>query len=83
MRVVLKIDYDGNPYLLLKSEKPQLRLSESSIEDELLELFVRKAKSKGIVLKNESDMETRDDYMSIRLKGKENENDCNRKHKVF
>lgn len=76
MKVVLKIDYDGNPYLLLKSEK-SLRLSESSIEDELLELFVRKAKAKGIVLKNESDMETRNDYMSIRLKGKENENDCN------
>lgn len=110
MKVILKIDYDGNPYLLLKSEKSQLRLSESSIEDELLELFIRKAKAKakGIVLKNESDMETRegewlqdscvfveiekkqcrvmtpnaklsrtDDYMSIRIKGKENENDCN------
>lgn len=31
MRVVLKIDYDGNPYLLLKSEKSQLRLSEPSM----------------------------------------------------
>lgn len=67
MRILLKVDYDGNPYLLLKSEKSQSRLSESS-GDELLELFIRKAKAKGIVLKNESDMETRDDYASIGLK---------------
>lgn len=66
MKISLKVDYDGEPYIVLLSEKPALHHAEQCTESELLELFIRKAKEKGLIIKNESDMETRNDYASIR-----------------
>ena len=62
MKIELKIDYEGNPYLELNAGFPR------RVEDELLEHFIRKALEKGIEIKNEADMDTRTDYASIRLK---------------
>ena len=67
MKISLKVDYDGEPYLVLLSQKPALHHTEQCTESELLELFIRKAKQRGLIIKNESDMDTRDDYASIRL----------------
>lgn len=67
MKLSLKVDYDGEPYIVLLSEKPALHHTEQCTESELLELFIRQAKKRGMVIKNESDMETRNDYASIRL----------------
>ena len=67
MKISLKLDYDGEPYIVLLSEKPALHNTEQCTESELLELFIRQAKKRGIVIKNESDMETRNNYASIRL----------------
>lgn len=60
MNLKLKLDYEGNPYLELLSKQENL-------EDEALELFIREARKNGIYLKNEADMESRDDYASIRF----------------
>jgi hypothetical protein len=70
MRISLKVDFCGEPYIVLLSQKPALHHTEQCAESELLELFIRKAKNRGLVIKNESDMDTRDDYASIRI-GKE------------
>ena len=67
MKMLLKLDYDGEPYIVLLSETPALHASTQCTDSELLELFIRQAKKRGIVIKNESDMETRNDYASIRL----------------
>lgn len=67
MKIILKLNYDGEPYIILLSEKPAISHNEQCTDAELLELFIRKAKKQGIELKNESDMDTRNDYASIRL----------------
>lgn len=70
MKISLKLDYDGEPYIVLLSDKPALSHTEQCVESELLEFFIEQSKTRGLELKNESDMETRNDYASIRL-GKE------------
>lgn len=67
MKISLKVDYEGEPYIVLLSEKPELSLTNQCTESELLEFFIRQAKERGVVIKNEADMQTRDDYASIRL----------------
>ena len=67
MKISLKVDYDGEPYIVLLSEKPALAHTEQCVEGELLEHFIKEAKRRGLVIKNEADMQTRDDYASIRL----------------
>lgn len=49
MEIKLKVDYDGNPYISLYSGGNL----ELSAEEELLEVFIRKAKEKGIIIINE------------------------------
>ena len=63
MKIELKIDYDGKPYIELYAGD----YGEDTKQD-LLELFIREAKRKGIVIKNEGDFETSDTYASIRIK---------------
>ena len=71
MKISLKIDFDGEPYIELLSENSIIESEEERTLSDLLELFVRKARNNGIEIKNESDMETRSDYASIRIKQKE------------
>ena len=66
MEIKLKIDYEGEPYLVLLSEKSAISPSLSS---DTLELFIRQARRRGIVIKNESSLETANGYASIRLGG--------------
>jgi len=68
MKMLLKLNQDGEPYIVLLSEKPPLCNTSQCADSELLELFIREAKQRGIELVNEADMDTRNDYASIRLK---------------
>lgn len=68
MKIALKLDNSGEPYIVLLSEKPAIHQTEQCTDAELLEQFIRKAKQQGLELKNESDMKMRNDYASIRLK---------------
>ena len=68
MKISLKLDYEGQPYLVLLSEKPAIGHTEQCTDAELLELFIRQAKKRGLVLMNEYNMEIRNDYASIRLR---------------
>jgi hypothetical protein len=63
MKIELKIDYDGKPYLELYAGD----YGEDTKQD-LLELFIREAKRKGIYIKNEGGYESSDTYASIRIK---------------
>jgi hypothetical protein len=63
MEIELKIDEKGNPYLSLYAGD----YGNDTLQD-LLELFISRAKEKGLVVKNESSFETADDYISIRTK---------------
>lgn len=65
MPIEIKLDYDGKPYLELHAEESN---GKKDPENQMIELFIRKAKSKGIVIKNESSFEMADDYASIRLR---------------
>lgn len=74
MKLLLKLDYDGNPYIVLVSHK-SISLEGQCIEDELLERFVELAFRNGVEIKrerkyyrNEADLDTRVDYASIRIK---------------
>ena len=67
MRLELKIDYDGNPYI----EMVVGTGLHKSAEQQLLELFIRKALECGVRVENEADMDTRTDYASIRIEEKE------------
>ena len=67
MKILLKLDYDGNPYIVLVSQKLMSTI-EQCIEDELLERFVELAFRNGVEIKNEADLDTRVDYASIRIK---------------
>jgi len=68
MKIELKIDYDGKPYIELLSGREDTM-------DDLLQLFIREALEKGIYIKNEADMDTRDDYASIRINDNANRRD--------
>jgi len=67
MKILLKLDYDGNPYIVLVSQK-LISLEGQCIEDEVLERFVELAFRNGVEIKNEADLDTRVDYASIRIK---------------
>jgi tRNA U38,U39,U40 pseudouridine synthase TruA len=67
MKILLKLDYDGNPYIVLVSQKLMSTI-EQCIEDELLERFVELAFRNGVEIKNEADLDSRTDYASIRIK---------------
>ena len=60
MKLELKIDYEGNPYL-------ECYQSGSGMSDELMEIFIRKTKKEGLIVVNESSFDHVDDYISIRL----------------
>ena len=66
MRITLQIDYNGNPQLRLISDK---RVTNLEAIDELLELFIRRAKAEGIEIVNVPSDTTRDDYALIKIKG--------------
>ena len=61
MTITLNIDEKGNPYLLLESVGV-------NIDDQVLELFIKKAYKQGIEIVNKTDESFRNDYASIRLK---------------
>ena len=67
MRICLKLDFDGEPYLLLSADTKSGGVVQD-IEGETLELFIKKAKQNGIMIKNEAGNESiRNDYASIRI----------------
>ena len=66
MEIILRVDYDGNPYLQLKSNLGY-PTDKDTAEAEMLEYFIREGQKRGIHIKNESGSDTRDDYASIRL----------------
>ena len=49
MKMSLKLDYHGEPYIVLLSETPALHASTQCTDSELLELFIRQAKKRGLV----------------------------------
>ena len=69
MKISLKIDYNGEPYIVMLSEKPVNYHTIQCTDAELLERFISEAKERGVEFKNEADFDTRNDYASIRLKG--------------
>jgi hypothetical protein len=66
MEITLKIDYQGKPYIELFAGD----YGDDTCQD-LLELFIREAKEKGLVIVNEDSLEGCDTYASIRIKGNE------------
>ncbi len=68
MKLSLKLDNNGEPYIVMLSEKPALHHTAQCTEAELLELFIRQAKQRGVEIKNEADLDIRNDYASIRLR---------------
>lgn len=64
--IKVKLDYDGRPYLELMAKESY---GEKNPEAQMIELFIRQARTKGIIIKNESSFDTSDDYASIRIKG--------------
>ena len=69
MAIILRVDFDGNPYLQLKSNTPHIP-DETTAYAELLEFFIREGQKRGIKIKNESGSDVRDDYAIIRFKEK-------------
>ncbi len=70
MKIILKVDCEGEPYLALLSEKPVLFNNVQCVESELLERFISKAKERGVKIQNESSEGSSDGYASIRLSPK-------------
>ena len=62
--IKIKLDYNGNPYIEISCDEHV-----GNHEDQITTLFIRKARDKGLVVKNESSFETSNSYISIRLKG--------------
>lgn len=60
MKIKLKLDYDGNPYLELEADN-------ETLEDEALKLFIREAEIKGIEL-TDTDSDCGDRFADIVLK---------------
>ena len=69
MKIILRVDFDGNPYLQLESCN-SYPVDEDTAESELLEFFIREGQKRGIKIKNESGSDVRDDYATIRFKEK-------------
>ena len=69
MKIILRVDFDGNPYLQLESGN-SYPVDETTAESELLEYFIREGQKRGIKIKNESGSDVRDDYATIRFKEK-------------
>ena len=61
MEIKLQIDFDGNPFLVLKSDE------EETVTDQLLEVFIKKGIRNGVRIINNGE-ESRADYASIILK---------------
>jgi len=59
--IELRLDYDGEPYLRLVVPYGE------DLEKQALELFIREARRRGVVVKNESLTETSNCYATIRL----------------
>ena len=66
MEIILRVDFDGNPYLQLKSNMAY-PTDETTADSEMLEYFIREGQRIGVYIKNESDSDLKDDYASIRL----------------
>ena len=66
MEILLRVDFNGNPYLQLKSNMVYPP-DETTADSEMLEYFIREGQRKGVHIKNESDSELDDAYASIRL----------------
>lgn len=65
MRIELRVDFSGKPYIELIANKSY---PHETAEEGLLQYFIREAKQNGLVIKNESCYETSDGYASIRLR---------------
>ncbi len=63
MKIELRLDCDGNPYLELYAA----RLS-NDVENQALRLFIRRALDEGIKIVNEAGENGCDNYASIRLR---------------
>jgi len=63
MRIELKIDSKGVPYLELECATILGR----DVRSDLLERFISLAREKGLVIKNESSLDSANDYASIRV----------------
>jgi len=68
MKISLKVDYDGIPYIVLLSEKRATSHADQCLEAEVLEHFIKKAKINGIEIINENFDGLGDNYASIRIK---------------
>ncbi len=60
MLLKLDIDYKGQPFLVLTSYG-------KDIDDKMLEIFIREAKEKGVIFKNESGMDSCNRDYTIRI----------------
>jgi len=67
MKIELKINTNGEPYLELYAGEHGY-----DVKQELLKLFIKESKEKGLFIKNESGFELSDDYASIRINQKNN-----------
>lgn len=63
MEIELKIDYNGEPYIQLYAGDYK-----TDTKQDLLKLFIRKAKTQGIVIKDEHEEDYSDDYARIQLR---------------
>lgn len=61
MKIELRVDYGGVSYL-------ELTAKGDGITENMLKLFIREARQKGIDIKNESSIDSSDNYASIRIK---------------
>ena len=66
MEIILRVDFDGNPYLQLQSNMGY-PADRTTAEAEMLEFFIREGLKRGLHMKNEGGSDMRDDYASIRL----------------
>jgi ribosomal 50S subunit-associated protein YjgA (DUF615 family) len=62
MTIRLRIDKDGRPYLELLAQD-----HDPNADCQVLRVFIRRAREKGLHIKNESALESCDEYATIRL----------------
>jgi len=67
MKIELKIDNNAIPYLELNCSE----IIGRDVRSDLLEHFIKLAKEKGLVIKNESDFYHSNNYATIRINPKE------------
>ena len=68
MKILLKVNTQGEPYLSLINNMPSLQNSCQCLEAEILDNFIRKALTNGIEIRNESSFSTARNYATIRIK---------------